>query len=83
VVSLRRHLVVFLVAYEVVTKLISKLLRSQGLAWYPAPHDPLIPTDLFERAHAKLTERCEETKALQARGDRELSASLSLNCHNR
>jgi site-specific DNA recombinase len=25
--------------------------------WYPAPHEPLIPTELFERAQAILTER--------------------------
>ena len=28
--------------------------------WYPAPHDPLIPTDLFERAQVTLTERGED-----------------------
>jgi site-specific DNA recombinase len=28
--------------------------------WYPAPHEPLIPTDLFERAQAILAERCED-----------------------
>ena len=29
-------------------------------SWYPAPHDPLIPTDLFDSAQAILTERCED-----------------------
>jgi len=28
--------------------------------WYPAPHDPLIPTDLFDRAQDILTERGED-----------------------
>jgi site-specific DNA recombinase len=28
--------------------------------WYPAPHDPLIPEQLFEKAQAILTERCED-----------------------
>lgn len=28
--------------------------------WYPAPHEPLIPTELFERAQAILTDRCED-----------------------
>jgi site-specific DNA recombinase len=28
--------------------------------WYPAPHEPLIPTELFEKAQAILTERCED-----------------------
>lgn len=28
--------------------------------WYPAPHDPLIPTELFDRAQAILTERNED-----------------------
>jgi site-specific DNA recombinase len=28
--------------------------------WYPAPHEPLIPQDLFERAQAILAERCED-----------------------
>lgn len=28
--------------------------------WYPAPHDPLIPQDLFEKAQKLLTERCED-----------------------
>jgi site-specific DNA recombinase len=28
--------------------------------WYPAPHDPLIPEQIFEKAPAILTERCED-----------------------
>ncbi len=28
--------------------------------WYSAPHEPLIPTELFEKAQAILTERCED-----------------------
>jgi site-specific DNA recombinase len=28
--------------------------------WYPAPHDPLVPSELFEKAQAILTERCED-----------------------
>jgi site-specific DNA recombinase len=28
--------------------------------WYPAPHEPLIPTELFDKAQAILTERCED-----------------------
>jgi site-specific DNA recombinase len=28
--------------------------------WYPAPHDPLITKELFEKAQAILTERCED-----------------------
>jgi site-specific DNA recombinase len=28
--------------------------------WYPAPHEPLIPTELFEKAQAILQERCED-----------------------
>jgi hypothetical protein len=28
--------------------------------WYPAPHEPLIPTDPFEKAQAILAERCED-----------------------
>jgi site-specific DNA recombinase len=28
--------------------------------WYPAPHDPLIPTDLFDRAQGILTNRGED-----------------------
>ncbi len=29
-------------------------------SWYPAPHEPLIATDLFDSAQAILTERCED-----------------------
>ncbi len=29
-------------------------------SWYPAPHEPLIPTELFDRAQAILTERGED-----------------------
>jgi site-specific DNA recombinase len=29
-------------------------------SWYPAPHDSLIPKELFEQAQAILTERCED-----------------------
>ena len=29
-------------------------------SWYPAPHDALIPEELFDRAQAILAERCED-----------------------